>query len=430
VKRTRRPTSPPPRTAQPLTGGQTAEKLADAATAASTKGNPSLGDLPELIESARRFDQTVEYATIGEPRPLTPITEMSIYRVIQESLTNCSRYAGAGAEVAVRLRYGSTDLEVEVSDSRPSRGSVTSGSTETRSEAEGRAKSEGLGLGIVGMRERHDRSRRQPRSRPEVTRRLARPCSHPLPAQHCLPGRLSYFWNCSPRGPQSPRQFSKGIPMTRVLLVDDQSMVRTGFRTILESEDGITVVGEAENGQIAIDKALELSPDVICMDVQMPVMDGLEATEEIVRRGAAGAVLMLTTFNRDDFLFRALDAGASGFLLKTAEAEQLIDAVTALAAGDGLLSPEVTRRVIERSVSTPEPAAPTAPELEHLTDRELEVLRLVATGASNSEIAGNLFVGEATVKTHVSNLLSKLGIRDRIHAVIWAYENGVAKVGG
>src|SRR5699024_11119275 len=121
---------------------------------------------------------------------------------------------------------------------------------------------------------------------------------------------------------------------------------------------------------------------------------------------------------------------ASGFLLKIAEAEQLIDAVTALAAGDGLLSPEVTRRVIERSVSIPEPATPTAPELDHLTDRELEVLRLVATGASNSEIANNLFVGEATVKTHVSNLLSKLGIRDRIHAVIWAYEHGIAKVGG
>jgi DNA-binding NarL/FixJ family response regulator len=217
--------------------------------------------------------------------------------------------------------------------------------------------------------------------------------------------------------------------MIRVLLVDDQSMVRTGFRTILESEDGITVVGEAENGQVAIDKALDLSPDVICMDVQMPVMDGLESTEQIVRRGAAGAVLMLTTFDRDDFLFRALAAGASGFLLKTAEAEQLIDAVTALAAGDGLLSPEVTRRVIERSVSAPEQSTPVAPELEQLTDRELEVLRLVATGATNSEIAERLFVGEATVKTHVSNLLSKLDIRDRIHAVIWAYENGVVAIG-
>lgn len=213
--------------------------------------------------------------------------------------------------------------------------------------------------------------------------------------------------------------------MIRVLLVDDQSMVRTGFRTILESEDGIVVVGEAENGQVAIDRSLELAPDVICMDVQMPVMDGLESTAEIVRRGAAGAVLMLTTFDRDDFLFQALAAGASGFLLKTAEAEQLIDAVTALAGGDGLLSPEVTRRVIERSVRSTVTTTSAAPELELLTDRELEVLHLVAKGLSNSEIAGTLFVGEATVKTHVSNLLTKLDIRDRIHVVIFAYENGL-----
>ncbi|MGN6033764.1 response regulator [Brevibacterium casei] len=217
--------------------------------------------------------------------------------------------------------------------------------------------------------------------------------------------------------------------MIRVLLVDDQSMVRTGFRTILESEDDIVVVGEAENGQEAVDRALELSPDVICMDVQMPVMDGLAATAEIVRRGAAGAVLMLTTFDRDDFLFDALAAGASGFLLKTAEAEQLIDAVAALAGGDGLLSPEVTRRVIERSVSTPAASAAPAPELNSLTDREHEVLRLLATGLSNAEIAGQLFLGEATVKTHVSNVLAKLGIRDRTHAVIWAYEHGVVRVG-
>lgn len=217
--------------------------------------------------------------------------------------------------------------------------------------------------------------------------------------------------------------------MIRVLLVDDQSMVRTGFRTILESEDDIAVVGEAENGQEAVDRALELAPDVICMDVQMPVMDGLAATAEIVRRGAAGAVLMLTTFDRDDFLFDALAAGASGFLLKTAEAEQLIDAVTALAGGDGLLSPEVTRRVIERSVSTPAASAGPAPELGALTDREHEVLHLLATGLSNAEIAGQLFLGEATVKTHVSNVLAKLGIRDRTHAVIWAYENGVVRVG-
>ncbi len=215
--------------------------------------------------------------------------------------------------------------------------------------------------------------------------------------------------------------------MIRVLLVDDQSMVRTGFRTILESEDDIAVVGEAENGQQAIDQALALSPDVICMDVQMPVMDGLVATAEIVRRGAAGAVLMLTTFDRDDFLFQALSAGAGGFLLKTAEAEQLIAAITALANGDGLLSPEVTRRVIERSVRTPEAATPRDPKFNLLTDREVEVLHLVASGLSNSEIAAELFLGEATVKTHVSNLLTKLEVRDRTHAVIWAYENGVVR---
>uniref|UniRef100_A0A8R1IZW1 Uncharacterized protein n=1 Tax=Caenorhabditis japonica TaxID=281687 RepID=A0A8R1IZW1_CAEJA len=158
-------------------------------------------------------------------------------------------------------------------------------------------------------------------------------------------------------------------------------------------------------------------------------MDGLESTAEIVRRNAAGAVLMLTTFDRDDFLFQALAAGASGFLLKTAEAEQLIDAITALANGDGLLSPEVTRRVIERSVNSPEPTTPAPPVLDQLTERELEVLHLVASGLSNSEIAAKLFVGEATVKTHVSNLLTKLDIRDRIHAVIWAYENGIVGAG-
>ncbi|MFC9441272.1 MULTISPECIES: response regulator transcription factor [Brevibacterium] len=217
--------------------------------------------------------------------------------------------------------------------------------------------------------------------------------------------------------------------MIRVLLVDDQSMVRTGFRTILESEDGIAVVGEAQNGQIAIDRAIELTPDVICMDVQMPVMDGLAATAEIVRRDTGSAVLMLTTFDRDDFLFEALAAGAGGFLLKTAEAEQLIDAVKALASGDGLLSPEVTRRVIERSVSSPAASAQPSPALDLLTEREREVLRLLATGLSNAEIAGQLHLGEATVKTHVSNLLAKLGIRDRTHAVIWAYENGVVRVG-
>lgn len=220
--------------------------------------------------------------------------------------------------------------------------------------------------------------------------------------------------------------------MTRILLVDDQSLVRVGFRTILESEPGFEVVGEAADGKVAIEQAAALRPDVICMDVQMPVMDGLAATREIIGSGQQAAVMILTTFDRDDFLFEALDAGASGFLLKTAEPEQLIDAVHALARGDALLSPQVTRRVIERyagpggrpgEVDARRQGTPS--DVEGLTEREREVLLHLARGRSNAEMAAELFLGEATIKTHVSNVLMKLGVRDRIHAVIWAYENGV-----
>ncbi len=212
----------------------------------------------------------------------------------------------------------------------------------------------------------------------------------------------------------------------RVLLVDDQSLVRTGFKTILESEPGIEVVGEASDGREGVLLASRLAPTVICMDVQMPVLDGLAATREICESDSTAAVLMLTTFDRDDFLFEALEAGASGFLLKTAEAETLIEAVQALARGDALLSPAVTRRVIARSVQAPnERQVPAA--FDALTDRERDVLARMARGMSNAEIARELFVGDATVKTHVSNVLMKLGLRDRIHAVIWAYEHGIAR---
>jgi len=219
--------------------------------------------------------------------------------------------------------------------------------------------------------------------------------------------------------------------MTRVLLVDDQELVRAGFRIILQSEPGIEVVGEAADGAAAIRLAAELDPDVICMDVQMPGMDGLQATRAIVADGGIQArVLVLTTFDRDDYLFEALAAGASGFLLKTASPEDLVEAVAVLARGDALLSPAVTRRVIEQFSN--EAAAPPAPraELPGLTDREAEVLALIARGMSNGEIASELYVGEATVKTHVSNLLAKLGVRDRIHAVVYAYEHGFAVRGG
>jgi DNA-binding NarL/FixJ family response regulator len=224
--------------------------------------------------------------------------------------------------------------------------------------------------------------------------------------------------------------------VTTVLLVDDQDLVRAGFRIILQSEPGIEVVGEASNGADGIRLARELNPDVICMDVQMPGLDGLSATRAIVAEGLASSVLILTTFDRDDYLFEALTAGASGFLLKTASPEDLVDAVQVLARGDALLSPTVTRRVIERfsasaaalpsaAAEAPEIPARPHPALEHLTERETEVLALLSRGRSNGEIATELFVGEATVKTHVSNVLAKIGVRDRTQAVIFAYETGI-----
>ena len=218
---------------------------------------------------------------------------------------------------------------------------------------------------------------------------------------------------------------------TRVLLADDHEMVRAGFRIILGSQPDIEIVGEAATGVEAMARAAELAPDVICMDVQMPDMDGLEATRRIVAdETVASAVLILTTFDRDDYLFEALRAGASGFLLKNSTPEQLIDAVRVVASGDALLAPAVTRRVIERFSSQADAVPAAAPAaLGTLTDREAEVLQLVAQGLSNAEIAGRLFVGEATVKSHVSKVLQKLGLRDRIQAVVWAYENRVAVPG-
>ncbi|WP_108249439.1 response regulator transcription factor [Planctomonas deserti] len=269
----------------------------------------------------------------------------------------------------------------------------------------------------------------------------------------------------------------------RVLVVDDQDLVRAGFRIILESGGGIEVVGEAADGLRAVELTRELRPDVVCMDVQMPRMDGLEATRIIAADPeSASRVLMLTTFDNEDYLFSALRAGASGFLLKNSSPEKLIEAVLVVAQGNALLSPDVTRRVIERfgpgSSVGAAPAVPTAgglgsapaagsasssgvgagssgsgvgsgpsgsapsgaptgagtpdrlPEqVACLTDRELEVLRLLAEGLTNAEIASRLYLGDATVKTHVSKLLLKLGVRDRVQAVVFAYEHGVVVPG-
>lgn len=216
----------------------------------------------------------------------------------------------------------------------------------------------------------------------------------------------------------------------RVLLADDQSLVRAGFRMILESQPGIEVVGEAETGEQAVAATKRLAPDVVLMDIQMPGEDGLQATRRIVAAPeVASRVVILTTFERDEYVFEALRAGASGFLLKNAPPEELIRAVRVVAAGDALLAPSVTRRIIAEFVQRPQSAAP-AGSLDALTAREREVLVLLARGLSNAEVAAELFLSEGTVKTHVSSLLAKLGLRDRVQAVVRAYESGLVTPGG
>ena len=217
----------------------------------------------------------------------------------------------------------------------------------------------------------------------------------------------------------------------RVLLVDDQLLVRSGFSLILSVEDDIEVIGQASDGEEAVRLTRELRPDVVLMDVQMPLMDGIEATRRIVADDLA-RVVILTTFDRDDYVFAGLAAGASGFLLKNADADHLIEAVRAVSGGHALLAPEVTRRVIEQMTTglladaRGVPRRPDRdPRLDELTPRELEVLGLVGRGLSNAEIAGRLFVGEATVKTHLSNVFAKLHLRDRVQAVVLAYEAGL-----
>jgi DNA-binding NarL/FixJ family response regulator len=215
----------------------------------------------------------------------------------------------------------------------------------------------------------------------------------------------------------------------RVVVADDQGMVRSGFSTLLNAQSDIEVIGEAVNGQEAIDRAVRLRPDVILMDVRMPVLDGLQATRQIAVLDSPPRILILTTFDLDDYVYEALRAGASGFLLKDASADELAAAVRIVAAGDGLLAPGVTRRLIAEFARIGAPRSATRKNLRDLTERETEVLALVARGLTNAEIATHLVVAEQTVKTHVSRVLMKLGLRDRAQAVVFAYESGLIRPG-
>jgi DNA-binding NarL/FixJ family response regulator len=212
----------------------------------------------------------------------------------------------------------------------------------------------------------------------------------------------------------------------RVLVADDQSMVRAGFRMLLGNEEGLEVVAEAANGLEAVEKAARFDPTVVLMDIRMPELDGLEATRRILSSDKGARVLILTTFDLDEYVYEALRAGASGFVLKDEPPEQLIAAIRTVAAGEALLSPAVTKRVIEQFSRIPQPAPPK--ELEELSERERDVFRLLAKGLSNAEIGQELFISETTVKTHVTHILSKLGLRDRVQAVVLAYRSGLVEL--
>jgi DNA-binding NarL/FixJ family response regulator len=217
--------------------------------------------------------------------------------------------------------------------------------------------------------------------------------------------------------------------MISVLIADDQDLVREGLRMMLEAEPDLRVAGEAGTGQQALTQTRRLDPDVILMDVRMPGLDGIEATVQLVRSGSRARILMLTTFNLDEYVYRAMKAGASGFLLKDASRDQLASAVRTVAAGQALLAPAITRRLIEDFCRGPAPGAAAGTAAGHLSERELDVVRAVAEGLSNAEIAGKLYLSEATVKSHVAHVLAKLDLRDRVQIAVFAYENGIVRPG-
>ena len=359
---------------------------------------PGLEDLDELLESARTGGVTVTCEISGTPRPLPDGVNLSAYRIVQEALSNAIRHA-PGSAVQVKLFYGEAALVIEV---RNDGGAAAALNGEQPAAA---GFGHGGGHGIIGMRERATMLGGHLRAGPTP--------DHEFLVTAALP--LTHPGGC--------------VVTIRVVIADDQGMVRSGFSVLLNAQPDIEVVGEAVNGREAIAQAAALHPDVILMDVRMPVLDGLQATREITAMPDPPKVLVLTTFDLDDYVYEALRSGASGFLLKDASAGELAEAVRLVAAGDAMLAPGVTRRLIAEFARMGAPRGPSR-TLAELTERESEVLTLVARGLSNAEIAGRLIVAEQTVKTHVSRILMKLGLRDRTQAAVLAYESGLVHPGG
>ena len=362
-----------------------------------TAPQPGLADLDALLDSARSGGVSVTVTRSGNPVPLPEGVDLSAYRIVQEALSNAMRHAsGSHVRLAPGLpsrRPGPRDRQRRRPEGRPGPGGQRGACRRGRP---GPGRHAGA---------RHDAGR-EPGGGPDRRRGV--------------PGD---------RGPAGEPARGGGAVTIRVVVADDQGMVRSGFSILLNAQPDIEVVGEAVNGQEAIARVAELRPDVILMDVRMPVMDGLQATRQIAAADSAPRVLILTTFDLDDYVYEALRSGASGFLLKDASAGELAAAVRVVAAGDALLAPGVTRRLIAEFARLGAPRAASRKHLDGLTDRETEVLALVARGMSNGEIAAHLVVAEQTVKTHVSRVLMKLALRDRAQAVVFAYECGLIRPG-
>ena len=347
---------------------------------------PGLAALNALVKHTRGAGLRVDVRVQGEPHALPPGIDLTAYRIVQEALTNTLRHAGP-VRAEVRVSYETDGLQLEIANDR------------------GRGGDGGGGSGH-GLR-RDARTSRSVRGR--------------APVRAASDGRL--------HRPSTPARRDR-TAVIRILIADDQALVRGGFHLILDSQKDMEVVGEAADGREALAQARELKPDVVLMDIRMPELDGLEATRRLVAGDGSACVLILTTFDADEYVYEAMKAGASGFLLKDVRPEQLAEAVRVVASGDTLLAPAITRRLIEEFVRRPPPGSGAPTELAELTARELEVLKLVARGLSNTEIAASLFVSDATVKTHVTHILAKLNLRARVQAAVLAYESGLVQPGG
>ena len=368
-------------------------------TDASTAPVPSLSRAEDLVADVRAAGLDVDLEVRGTPLELPRALDLSAYRILQEALTNVLRHApGSRARVLVDWARDGVDLSVRDDGARDLR------------VAPGHRRAGDHGVG----RPRHPR---HARAGADVRR-------HPRGRA----GRRRVRGAGPPAGPPDGGGRAMSDPI-RIVLVDDEAMVRVGLRMVLSGEPDLEVVGEAADGAEAVDVVLETRPDVVLMDVRMPTVDGIEGSRRVLAAAPDVKVVVLTTFDEDDYVEAALRSGVSGFLLKVAPPERLIDGVRTVASGGGLLDPAVTVRVIESFASASPLRTRRAEVLDTLTERERDVLRLIGRGMSNAEIAAELYLGETTVKTHVSSLLAKLGLRDRVQAVVAAYETGHVRPG-